>query len=54
MKLGLRSKIIIVLLILLIAWFIWRIVIHVLIPLAIVAIIIGWIWNLLDNKKKGS
>jgi hypothetical protein len=48
---SLRTKIIIVLVTLLTVWFIWRVV-RLLIPLIIIAIAVGWLWDVLDKKKE--
>jgi hypothetical protein len=50
MKLSARTKIIIVFFILLIGWFFIRMV-RLLIPLVIIAIIVGFIWDWLDGRE---
>jgi len=47
---SLKNKIIIVFFILLIGWFFIRIL-KLLIPLVIIAIALGWVWNIFDNEK---
>ncbi|MBL4662068.1 MAG: hypothetical protein JKY22_00505 [Flavobacteriaceae bacterium] len=51
MQLNLKFKIIIVFLVLIIAWFFIR-MIMLLIPLVIIAIMIGFIWDFADGREK--
>ncbi len=48
----LSNKIIIILVILIVGWLFIRIV-KLLIPLVLMAIVIGWIWDVFDSKKGG-
>lgn len=51
MQLNLKFKIIIVFLVLIIAWLFIR-MIMLLIPLVIIAVIIGFIWDVADGRKE--
>ncbi|MGV6860646.1 MAG: hypothetical protein ACWA41_02690 [Putridiphycobacter sp.] len=51
MKPDLKSKILIVLVILIVGWLFIRII-RLLIPLVLIAIAVGWIWDVFDNKEK--
>jgi len=46
----LSNKIIIVFIVLIVGWLFIR-VIRLLIPLVLIAIVIGWVWNIFDSKK---
>ena len=48
---SLRNKILIVLVILIVVWMFIRIV-RMLIPLILIAIAVGWIWDIFDSKEK--
>jgi hypothetical protein len=48
---SLKFKIVIVLIILIVAYLIINII-RFLIPLILIAIVVGWVWNLLDRDKK--
>jgi hypothetical protein len=50
---SLSNKIIIVLVVLVIGWLFLRIA-RLLIPLIIIAIIVGWVWDVFDTKKGGN
>ena len=52
MRPKLSNKIIIILVILIVGWLFIR-VIKLLIPLLLMAIVIGWIWDVFDSKKGG-
>lgn len=49
MRLNLSNKIIIILVILIIAWLFFRII-KLLIPLILIAIVVGWLWDMFDSK----
>jgi len=47
---NLKTKIIIILVILIVAWLFLRII-RLLIPLVLIAIVVGWVWDVFDKKK---
>jgi hypothetical protein len=49
----LSNKIIIILVILIVGWLFFRIM-KLLIPLILIAIVIGWVWDVFDSKGKGN